>query len=416
MSLEINIQNIEKYEGLVHSFVEGTYDKDLILETFSKKRTKDNKSTSLNNISFAVKDIINVDGHPTRCGSELPSYLFSGEQSSVVTSLLNSGATFIAKTVTAEFAISDPGDTRNPRNLKHTPGGSSSGSGASVAAGFCDIALGTQTCGSVIRPAGYCGVIGYKPSFGRISRDGVLLFSKSMDHVGLIAKNLYLLDMVLPVIVKNWKIKSKISSDKIVLGIPEGSYLDLAKSNILKQFFDVSEKLETQFEIKKTHLVKNISEYNDNLDKITFSELYSVHSKWFEKYRNLYKPISKETVELGKAISNRDLEILLKQARISQRYLQSLMLDNRIDAWIAPVAPDFAPSGIKTTGDYRMNSIWSYTGLPVITIPTGFNEKNLPYSIQIIGRFGEDEKLLQISKMVEAELNIKSIKNEWELN
>ena len=108
------------------------------------------------------------------------------------TSLLNSGALFIAKTVTAEFAISDPGETRNPRNLEHTPGGSSSGSGASVAAGFCDVALGTQTCGSVIRPAGYCGVIGYKPSFGRISRDGVLLFSKSMDHVGIIAKNLYL--------------------------------------------------------------------------------------------------------------------------------------------------------------------------------------------------------------------------------
>ena len=91
------------------------------------------------------------------------------------------------------------------------------------------------------------------------------------------------------------------------------------------------------------------------------------------------------------------------------------MLANGIDAWIGPVAPDFAPLGIKTTGDYRMNSIWSYTGLPVISIPTGSNNKNLPYSIQIIGRFGEDEKLLEISKMVEAELNIKSLKNEWEL-
>ena len=415
MTLEKNIENIEKYEGLVNSFVEGTFNKDLILATFNKNRSKYNKPTSLNNISFAVKDIINIDGYPTRCGSELPSELFSGKQSSVVTSLLNSGATFIAKTVTAEFAISDPGETRNPRNLEHTPGGSSSGSGASVAAGFCDIALGTQTCGSVIRPAGYCGVIGYKPSFGRISRDGVLLFSKSMDHVGIIAKNLYLLDTVLPIIVKNWKIEPKTLNDQIVLGIPEGSYLDLAKSNILNQFLGVSKKLESQFEIKKTHLVNNISEYNDDLDKITFSELYSVHSKWFEKYRNLYKPISKETIELGKSISTDNLETLLKKAQIAQKYLQSSMLDNKIDAWIAPVAPDFAPLGIKTTGDYRMNSIWSYTGLPVITLPTGSNNKNLPYSIQIIGRFGEDEKLLEISKMVESELNIKSLKNEWEL-
>ena len=251
MTLEKNIKNIEKYESFVKSFVQETYNKDLILKAFTKNKSKIKESPSLSNISFAVKDIINVDGYPTRCGSELPSELFSGKQSSVVTRLLNSGATFIAKTVTAEFAISDPGETRNPRNLKHTPGGSSSGSGASVAAGFCDIALGTQTCGSVIRPAGYCGVIGYKPSFGRISRDGVLLFSKSMDHVGIISKNLFLLDKVLPVIVKKWKIKQKILNDKIVLGIPEGSYLDLAKPKILKQFFGVSKKLETQFEIKK---------------------------------------------------------------------------------------------------------------------------------------------------------------------
>ena len=415
MTLEKNIKNIEKYEGFVKSFVQETLHKDLILKAFTKNKSKRIGSPSLSNISFAVKDIINVDGYPTRCGSELPSELFSGKQSSVVTSILNSGATFIAKTVTAEFAISDPGKTRNPRNLKHTPGGSSSGSGASVAAGFCDFALGTQTCGSVIRPAGYCGVIGYKPSFGRISRDGVLLFSKSMDHVGIISKNLFLLDKVLPVIVKKWKIKQKILNDKIVLGIPEGSYLDLAKTNILKQFFGVSKKLETQFEIKKKYLVKNISEYNDDLDKITFAELYSVHSKWFGKYRNLYKPISKETIELGQSISNNKLKKLLKKAQMFQKYLQSLMLANGIDAWIAPVAPNLAPLGIKTTGDYRMNSIWSYTGLPVISIPTGSNEKNLPYSIQIIGRFGEDEKLLEISKMVESELNIKSLKNEWEL-
>ena len=229
LTLEKNIKNIEKYEGFVKSFVQETLNKDLILKSFTKNKSKKIKPPSLSNISFAVKDIINVDGYPTRCGSELPSELFSGKQSSVVTSILNSGATFIAKTVTAEFAISDPGKTRNPRNLKYTPGGSSSGSGASVAAGFCDFALGTQTCGSVIRPAGYCGVIGYKPSFGRISRDGVLLFSKSMDHVGVIAQNLDLLDTILPIIVKNWKIKQKTLNEQIVLGIPEGSYLDLAK-------------------------------------------------------------------------------------------------------------------------------------------------------------------------------------------
>ena len=415
MTLETNIENIEKYEDLVNSFVEGTFNKVQILKSFNS-RSKFTKSIPLNNISFGVKDIINVDGYQTRCGSKLPSELFTGKQSSIVTNLLNAGAKFIAKTVTAEFAISDPGETRNPRNLKYTPGGSSSGSGASVAAGFCDIAIGTQTCGSIIRPAGYCGVIGYKPSFGRINRDGVLLFSRSMDHVGIISKNLNLLDIVLPVIVNNWKINEKKMNNQTVLGLPEGSYLNLANPSILKQFLDVCNKLETRFEIKKIHLVKNISKYNDDLDKITFSELYSIHSKWFEEYKNLYRPISKETIELGKAISDEEFKSLLKRARKAQTYVQSLMLEKGIDVWIAPVAPDFAPEGIKTTGDYRMNSIWSYTGLPVITIPTGANEKNLPYSIQIIGKFGEDEKLLKISHMIEAVLKIKSLKNEWELN
>ena len=108
--------------------------------------------------------------------------------------------------------------------------------------------------------------------------------------------------------------------------------------------------------------------------------------------------------------------MLLNRARKDQQFVQSLMIEKGIDIWIAPVAPDLAPFGIDSTGDFRMNSIWSYTGLPVITIPTGVNEKNLPYSIQIVGRFGEDEKLLQIAKLIEKNLNILPLLNEWELN
>ena len=170
------IEHIIKYEGRVKSFVKGTFDDNRILEDWKKNQSKTIINFPLKDLLFGVKDIINVDGYPTRCGSLLPSELFNGSQASCVSTLLNAGAIFAGKTVTAEFAVSDPGETRNPRNLFHTPGGSSSGSGASVAAGFCDIAIGTQTSGSVIRPAGYCGMVGYKPSFGRISRDGVLLF------------------------------------------------------------------------------------------------------------------------------------------------------------------------------------------------------------------------------------------------
>ena len=410
------IEHIIKYESRVKSFVKGTFDERRILEDCAKIHSKTNKKLPLKDLLIGVKDVINVDGYPTRCGSLLPHELFKGSQASCVSRLLDAGAIFAAKTVTAEFAVSDPGETRNPRNLSHTPGGSSSGSGASVAAGFCDIAIGTQTSGSVIRPAGYCGVIGYKPSFGRISRDGVLLFSSSMDHIGIFAKDLNLLEKTLPIIVDSWSSQKTTLDKNIFIGIPEGSYLDLSKKHVLKQYLNIVQRLEEPFHVKKVELVNEIENYNLTIDKITFSELYNVHSDWYKKYKELYRPISRQTIEAGKNIPPNDLVLLLNKARKDRQFLQTLMIDSGIDIWIAPVAPDLAPFGIDSTGDFRMNSIWSYTGLPVITIPTGVNENNLPYSIQIVGRFGEDEKLLKISKLIEKSLNTLSLLNEWELN
>ena len=195
------IDEILRYEPKVRAFVDGTFDKTNVLDTIKNQ----NKNLPLSGVLLGVKDIINVDKFPTRCGSELPSSLFDGPQASCVTRLLKAGAVMVGKTVTAEFAASDPGPTRNPRNLSYSPGGSSSGSAAAVAAGFCDIALGTQTSGSVIRPAGYCGTFGYKPSFGRIASDGVLPFSKSMDHIGLLAKDMPTMAATLPILVDDWK-------------------------------------------------------------------------------------------------------------------------------------------------------------------------------------------------------------------
>ena len=410
------IEHIIKYESRVKSFVKDTFDEKRILKDCAKIHSKKNNKLPLSNLFIGVKDIINVDGYPTRCGSMLPHELFKGSQASCVSRLLRAGAIFAAKTVTAEFAVSDPGETKNPRNLSHTPGGSSSGSAASVAAGFCDIAIGTQTSGSVIRPAGYCGVIGYKPSFGRISRDGVLLFSSSMDHVGIFAKDLHLLERTLSIIVDSWSFSKPTFDQKICIGIPEGSYLNLSKPHVLKQYLNTVERLGESFLVKKVEPLIDIANYNHTIDEITFAELYNVHSGWYAKYKDLYRPKSRQTIEAGKNISPNNLVFYLNKARKDRQLLQTLMIDNGIDIWLAPVAPDLAPFGIDSTGDFSMNSIWSYTGLPVITIPTGVNKNNLPYSIQIVGRFGEDEKLLHISKLIEKNLNILPLLNEWELN
>lgn len=406
------IDEILRYEPKVRAFVDGTFDKTNVLDTIKNQ----NKNLPLSGVLLGVKDIINVDKFPTRCGSELPSSLFDGPQASCVTRLLKAGAVMVGKTVTAEFAASDPGPTRNPRNLSYSPGGSSSGSAAAVAAGFCDIALGTQTSGSVIRPAGYCGTFGYKPSFGRIASDGVLPFSKSMDHIGLLAKDMPTMAATLPILVDDWK-NNKVGAQngKPVIGIPKGTYIDLASKNVREQYEGVITKISAiGFVIKPINLTDDIIGLNDAHDLIANAELYQIHKFWLKNYRHLYKPKSLDALDFGKKISSEVLAENLLRAQKVQLHMQKLMEEQQIDIWLAPVAPDLAPRGISSTGDFRMNAVWSLTGLPVITFPTGTDHRNLPYGIQIIGRFGLDERLLDFSSELNRHIGVGSLPLAWD--
>ncbi len=408
-----HLENIEKHEANVQAFVEDTFYKSRILVAESRV----DQSLPLAGLLLGVKDIIHVDGFQTRCGSDLPANLFSGDQASCVTRLINAGAVMAGKTVTAEFAVSDPGPTRNPRNLNHTPGGSSSGSAAAVAAGFCDIALGTQTSGSVIRPAGYCGVVGYKPSFGRVSLDGVLPFSTSMDHIGLMASDIPMLGKVLPVLVPDWQTGHHAPTKNLTIGVPQGSYINLAAPNVLNEFEKNLSLIERSgVRLKHIPLCDDVSVHNDNHDLIANAELYRIHEPWFAEYQDLYKPKSRETLEFGKKISDQTLQQSLGRAKTTQLWMQEFMKQQAIDVWLAPVAPDLAPEGLSSTGDFRMNAIWSYTGLPVITFPTGADDRNLPYSVQIAGRFGQDEALLQIAQTLNELIGVGDLPLAWDLN
>ncbi|MFW5873649.1 MAG: amidase family protein, partial [Bacillota bacterium] len=159
------------------------------------KKLKDNYSSAVSNpdlygVPVAVKDIFHVNGFKTRAGSRLDPDLLTGKEGYLIKKLHSQGALVIGKSVTTEFAHFEPGPTRNPHNPEHTPGGSSSGSAAAVAAGYCPLALGTQTIGSIIRPAAFCGIIGFKPSYGRIPLEGLIKFSKSVDHIGFFTRDI----------------------------------------------------------------------------------------------------------------------------------------------------------------------------------------------------------------------------------
>ena len=167
---------IDSKEPQIEAIVPGTYDRKRIIkdaEILLEKYPDASARPPLFGIPVGVKDIFRVEGYPTRCGSALPGDLFDGPEADSVTKLKRAGAIMMAKTVTTEFAYNEPGPTRNPHNLKQTPGGSSSGSAAGVAGEFFPLALGSQTVGSVIRPAAFCGIVGFKPSYNRISIEGV---------------------------------------------------------------------------------------------------------------------------------------------------------------------------------------------------------------------------------------------------
>ncbi len=193
-------------------------------------------------VLVGVKDIFHVEGFATRAGSQLPPEALAGPEAECVRALKAAGALILGKTVTTEFAYFAPGPTRNPHNPEHTPGGSSSGSAAAVGAGLCDLALGTQTIGSIVRPAAFCGVVGFKPSYARVSRKGVIPLAPALDHVGWFAPAVPEAVQAAHVLFIDWR-ELDPPQDKPVLGVPEGSYLEQASADGLAHFRRVCQQL-----------------------------------------------------------------------------------------------------------------------------------------------------------------------------
>ncbi|KQC06319.1 MAG: hypothetical protein APR54_01850 [Candidatus Cloacimonas sp. SDB] len=346
-------------------------------------------------IPIGVKDIFNVDGFATKAGSKLPESIFSGKEAVCVTSLKNAGALILGKTVTTEFAYYEPGPTRNPRNPQHTPGGSSSGSAAAVAANFCPLTLGTQTIGSIIRPAAYCGVVGVKPSSSRISNNGVFPFSPSVDQVGFFVKDTESALTAASILVDDWKVTDYCPREDIVLGIPEGSYLQQADQNVLSTFRNDIEKLKTGgVRIIQFKTLDNIKEINRLHQIIIAKEFAEVHWNLFKKYGELYSGIAVELMNEGMRVSENDLEKALSGRTEYRALLQKQMQELNLDFLITPAVSTFAPFGLNSTGSPIMNLPWTYYGLPVAVIPGSKIKHNLISGLQIIAPYGQDEFLL----------------------
>jgi Asp-tRNA(Asn)/Glu-tRNA(Gln) amidotransferase A subunit family amidase len=344
-------------------------------------------------LPIGVKDIFHVDGFVTQAGSKLPPAILQGPEAKSVSILRRAGALVLGKTVTTEFAYFGPGPTRNPRNPEHTPGGSSSGSAAAVAAELCLMAFGTQTIGSINRPAAYCGVVGFKPSRDRISREGVIPLSSSLDHIGFFVANVYDAETIAGLLCYQWQVA--VSSRKPVLGVPEGPYLEKASAEGLAHFRENCRQLaDAGFVIKQVPSMHDFEQIFVRHNAIVAAEAAMFHAKWYEEYGELYHEKTSELIKRGQTISSEELSAALEGRSKLRQELTHLMDEQGVDLWISPAAQGTAPKGLASTGNPVMNLPWTYSGLPTISIPSGQNQAGMPLGLQVTGRWYGDEVML----------------------
>ena len=358
-------------------------------------------------VPVAVKDIIRADGFATRAGSALPSGLFEGTEASCVWRLREAGALVLGKTVSTEFAYFEPGATRNPRNLAHTPGGSSSGSAAAVAAGLAPLALGTQTVGSVIRPAAFCGIPGFKPSYGRVPTDGILPYSLSVDHVGFFTQDAAGLAQVAAVLLEGWRPEAHAMQvgHRPTVGVPDGAYLAQAEPAAREAFERQLDTLRRAgCTVRRVCALDDIEQIAKRHNELASAEFAEVHRRWFEEYGALYRPRTAALVRSGRAVTPREREAGASSRDELRARLQALMDEHGLDVWASPAATGPAPKGLASTGDPAMNLPWTHAGMPAVTLPAGLVDGGLPLGLQLSARFGEDEALLAWAAALETPL------------
>jgi len=348
-------------------------------------------------VPVVVKDIVHVDGLITRAGSALPSSLFEGPEAAVVTRLRDAGALVLAKSVTTEFAYFEPGPTRNPRNLEHTPGGSSSGSAAAVAAGMAPLAIGSQTVGSVLRPAAFCGVVGFKPSYDRIPRDGVIPYSPSVDHIGLFAPDVAGIALAAGALLNGWDASAHRRAAEVepVLGVPDGPYLGQAEPAARGAFESQLATLAASgLTVRRVPAFEDIAAITERHRDVASAEFAETHERWYDDYGALYRPRTAALVRTGRAVTPEARETGFRSRTELRHRLKRLMDEHGIDAWVSPSATGPAPAGLASTGDPAMNLPWTHAGVPAVSIPAGPASNGLPLGLQVAARFGADEALL----------------------
>ncbi|UCD45590.1 MAG: amidase [Candidatus Bathyarchaeota archaeon] len=356
----------------------------------------------LHGIPVGVKDIFYTAGLKTTMGSPIYRDFIPSRDAVSVARFRDAGAVIIGKTETTEFALADPAPTRNPWNLEHTPGGSSSGSAAAVSSGMCPTALGTQTGGSVIRPASFCGIVGMKPTRDLIRRGGVYPLSWSLDHVGFFTRCVDDAAMVLGALTDGDHLDYH-PIDRLEpprLGMLRGYFQENADENVWDGFEAATMSLrDAGARVEEVSLPSTFKLIHAAHRVILASEAASVHEENFKERMTDYRVNLRGLVASGLLVPASEY---LRARRLGGRFVEELEAVMRdVDCLIVPSAPTPALRGLESTGDPAFNAPWSLSGYPVMTVPSGITEDELPLGFQIIGKLHGEKHLFGVAKWCE---------------
>ena len=370
----------------------------------------------LHGVPIGIKDIFDTADMPTEYGSAIYAGRTPSRDASMVAMLRAAGALIMGKTVTTEFAYFSPGKTRNPHNAEHTPGGSSSGSAAAVGANMVPLGIGSQTNGSTIRPAAYCGVVGFKPTYGLISRHRALMLSRTLDHVGLFANSVEDIALLAEQITSydendpDTNPRARIPFGQIAGEEPplapmfafiKTPYWDRADEDTKEGFAEIIEQLGSQ--VEEVELFPSAADAWQWHQTIMGAEMaHNLEREWMNG-RDLLSERLRAQIERGREVQAPDYLRALSQVGPAYESFVELF-EQRYDAILTPAAPSAAPKGLASTGDPSFCTLWTLCGMPAISLPLLQSTNGLPIGVQLVGPRHGDARLLRTARWLAAKM------------
>ena len=402
------LDRIEAVEGDVQAFVQLDPEHALAqARALDGHKASGGRIGPLHGIPVGIKDIFDTADFPTECGSPVLAGRRPETDAAVVARLREAGAVIIGKTVTTEFAYFHPGKTRNPRDVTRTPGGSSSGSAAAVAAGMVPLAIGSQTNGSMIRPAAFCGVFGVKPSHGLISRAGALTLSRTLDHVGAFARSIEDLALILDSLVgqdpadrdtRPYAAPAFRASAAEPPPLPPSFALvrtpmwDRADADARTGLEDLARELNA----REIDLPDDYGSAWPGLRAIMAAEMAHNLGAMVDKGGEVSLQF-RDLIAEGRKVTANEYLAAVRDARHHAEGMMGIF-EQFADAIITLPARGVAPEGIGATGDPVFCTLWTLIGFPALNLPLLENAEGLPIGVQLVGAPGRDERLLRTAR------------------